>query len=225
LQLGVLSGGALITILVTVFWIYSRPAHVLTPPPPGESLPESAMPETLTPGAASVANPDELEPDAAVDPVAKYKRGVDIIGKNWRRGEAFKLVDGVKWIRAAAESGHHQAEAFLGRCYETGRGVIQDYTQAVDWYERAAVAGNAVAMGRLGEMFSDGRGVEPDLIQAYQWLNLAAARGVVDAERARRRVQARMSDEQLLLAQEASRQLDRTVPNPVMESPDWPAGF
>ncbi|HWY77695.1 MAG TPA: SEL1-like repeat protein, partial [Verrucomicrobiae bacterium] len=41
-------------------------------------------------------------------------------------------------LRAAAEAGDAASQCYLGICYQTGKGVAQDYTEAVKWLRRAA---------------------------------------------------------------------------------------
>jgi hypothetical protein len=228
LRFWLLSGLALVAILMTLIVGYSYRSMFISPAvfqgQTNRSLPTSTeqFDADLSPSSSIIE--DEMAAKSG-DPEAQYLHGLRVIKRAWQQGEQFKLVDGVKWIRLAAESGHLQAQSLLGRCYETGRGVIQDYTQAFIWYQRSAIAGSPVAMVRLARMYSEGRGAPEDIVQAYQWLNLAAARGLSEAERVRGRIQLRMSDEQLLSAQKESRYLDQTVPSITPDLDDWPSGF
>ena len=48
-------------------------------------------------------------------------------------------------VQKAAEQRHADAQAALGRCYESGEGVALDIKLADSWYCKAAIQGNAVA--------------------------------------------------------------------------------
>jgi len=66
--------------------------------------------------------------------------------------------------------------------YQTGRGVIQDYTEASKWYLKAAEQNLLFSQTNLGKMYSVGQGVTKDYVKAYMWTALAAAQGEEDAE-------------------------------------------
>jgi TPR repeat protein len=50
----------------------------------------------------------------------------------------------------------------LGRFYEHGEGVPQDYGKAREWFEKAAAKDVAAAMYNLGVLFGNGEGVPQD---------------------------------------------------------------
>ena len=90
--------------------------------------------------------------------------------------------------------------------YDTGRGVPQDDAEAVRWYRLAAEQGNASAQFRLGVAYGTGRSVPQDYVSAHMWLNLAAATGDEEARKARERVAASMTREQIAEAQARARE-------------------
>jgi uncharacterized protein len=51
------------------------------------------------------------------------------------------------------------AHVELGRCYDTGKGVPQDYAEAANWYRKAADQGDAQAQFCLGVKYHIGQGV------------------------------------------------------------------
>ena len=51
----------------------------------------------------------------------------------------------LKFYSKAADEGDAEAPLKLGRIYESGRGVSQDYVEAATWYRRAAEQGNREA--------------------------------------------------------------------------------
>jgi hypothetical protein len=79
----------------------------------------------------------------------------------------------------------------------------------VKWYRLAAVQGNEFAQVNLGAMYTKGRGVRQDFVRAYMWFNLAAAALSGDsgdtATKKRDRIVAKMTAEQITIAQGMSR--------------------
>jgi hypothetical protein len=76
-----------------------------------------------------------------------------------------------------AEQGNVEAQRKLGRMYEEGLGVKQDYREAVKWYLKAAEKGNAQAQYKLGTMYALGKGVRKDRLEAGKWFGKAAGQG------------------------------------------------
>ena len=76
-----------------------------------------------------------------------------------------------------AEQGNVEAQRKLGRMYEEGLGVTQDYREAVKWYLKAAEKGNAQAQYKLGTMYALGKGVRKDRLEAGKWFGKAAGQG------------------------------------------------
>ena len=72
---------------------------------------------------------------------------------------------------------------YKGLCYENGRGVNQDYTEAVRWYRKAAEQGDADAQWSLGLCYENGQGVNQDYTEAVRWYRKAAEQGDADAQR------------------------------------------
>jgi TPR repeat protein len=80
-------------------------------------------------------------------------------------------------FREAAAKGYAGSEYRLGYCYETGRGVVQNFSTANDWYEKAANQGYVDAQYKLGHSYRVGRGVAIDLPAAIEWYKKAASNG------------------------------------------------
>ena len=76
--------------------------------------------------------------------------------------------------RDAAEKGHAQAQAQLGRAYMLGEGVDKDYTQAIEWLRRSANQGTPTGQFLLGVMYDEGYGVEQSYSEALKWYIKAA---------------------------------------------------
>ncbi len=122
------------------------------------------------------------------------------------RGVPQDSAEAVKWYRKAAEQGHAAALYDLGLMYASGLGVPQDYADAAKWYRKAADKGFATAMLSLGFMYTAGQGVPQDLVSAWIWFDRAASRyppgpNRNEAARARNRVAAKMTPEQIAEAQ------------------------
>ena len=104
--------------------------------------------------------------------------------------------------KAAAERGSIIPQFLLGKMYEAGHGVTQNYAQAVRWYELAAAQGMDAAQYNLGLMYGRGRGVAQDYVRAHMWFNLAAVSGDADSVKARDITERQMTREQVAEAQQ-----------------------
>lgn len=76
-----------------------------------------------------------------------------------------------------AAKGDVEAMYNLGKCYENGDGIEQNYYKAVFWYNHAAESGSAAAMNRLGFCYSTGNGVKQNIEEAFRWHYKAAIAG------------------------------------------------
>jgi len=88
------------------------------------------------------------------------------------------IPEALKWYRKSAAKGNPDAQNELGRMYEDGEGVKQNYVLAPKWYRRAAehvpdLGGAGQGRNNLGLLYLNGRGVPQDYIQAYMWFSLA----------------------------------------------------
>ena len=102
----------------------------------------------------------QMAPETALDGLMAFNRG------NYSKARAI-------WSRLAVKE---DAEALcnLGRMYEIGAGVKQDFEKAADLYRRAALKANPYALGNLGVLYATGHGVEQDLVRSYIYSSLAA---------------------------------------------------
>ena len=76
------------------------------------------------------------------------------------------MEESYRLYRKAAEQGDARGLFCVARCFDYGRGVTQNSTEAVAWYQKAADAGSAAAMCDLGVCYERGEGVERDLSRA-----------------------------------------------------------
>lgn len=65
----------------------------------------------------------------------------------------------------------------LGRMYDMGQGVPENYTEALTWYRKAAEQGHSLAQLSLGTMYFLGRGVTQNYTEAVKWFRKAAEQG------------------------------------------------
>ncbi len=87
-------------------------------------------------------------------------------------------VEGVRWIRKAAEQGHAEALYSLGFAYEHGMGVPQSFTEAAKWHRISAEQGNAAAQARMGYLHLRGDvGLLIDHAESVKWFRTAAEQG------------------------------------------------
>jgi TPR repeat protein len=85
--------------------------------------------------------------------------------------------EAARWYSRAAECSHILAIYHLGRLYETGRGVHQDYLQAIKYYKIARDLGNRDALYQLGIIYQHGKGTRPDTEKAIDYYTKAAEKG------------------------------------------------
>ena len=84
-------------------------------------------------------------------------------------------------FQTGADRGDAISMANLGKLYQYGQGVAQDYGKAREWYEKAAANGYANAMSNLGGLYQYGQGVAQDYAKAREWYEKAAAKGDANA--------------------------------------------
>jgi TPR repeat protein len=92
-------------------------------------------------------------------------------------GTYSSLPEAARWYSRAAECSHDLALYRLGRLYEAGRGVKQDYLQAIKCYEIAKDPGNIDAPYQLGIIYQHGKGVKADTNKAVDYFTQAAQKG------------------------------------------------
>ena len=91
-------------------------------------------------------------------------------------------VEGMRWIRVAANGGLAAAQHELGLLYQRGWGVERNDAEAVKWYRLAADQGLAASQVNLADTYALGRGVPQDFGEALKWYRLAADQGSPYAE-------------------------------------------
>jgi uncharacterized protein len=112
-------------------------------------------------------------------------------------------------VMRLAKLGDMKSAAQLGRMYEMGRGVPQDYSEAAKWYYRAADRGDPQAQYGLALLYNKGLGVRRDYVLAEMWLNLSASQAVGDSRdyvaRMRDSIASKMTPSQLAASERLAR--------------------
>jgi uncharacterized protein len=74
----------------------------------------------------------------------------------------------------AARTGNPVAQYSVGRAFQKGKGIEQDYAKAVLWYRKSANQGHVKSQYRLGVAYRNGRGVQRDYMRSATWFRKAA---------------------------------------------------
>ena len=105
----------------------------------------------------------------------EFQRGKALFDKGQTK-EAFKL------LKSSASKGYGPAMNAVGFCYQYGKGVSKNYTNAAQYYRNAAVQGDANGAYNYGWMYLKGVGVDKNNDVAKKWLKIAANAGHADAK-------------------------------------------
>ena len=116
-------------------------------------------------------------------------------------------MEGVNWYKKAAEKGNASAQINLASALRSGKGVKQDDVEALKWYRASAEQGNGYGQAMLGILYGAGvGGLIQDYVRSHMWLNVAVSRGIVDSQKQRDAVAAKMTLEQVNRAQQLARE-------------------
>jgi len=77
-----------------------------------------------------------------------------------------------------AETGHAEAQLFMGVLYRYGLGVDQSSGDSAYWYERAAENGEIDAQNEIGFIYELGLGVEQNVDKAASWYEQVRAQDI-----------------------------------------------
>ncbi len=89
----------------------------------------------------------------------------------------------VEALKAQAAAGKVRAMYLLGKAYDEGDGVKQDYAEAAKWYEMATDKNDLVAPGKLAVLVAKGQGGEKqDYARARTLFLLSAQNGDRDSQ-------------------------------------------
>lgn len=101
--------------------------------------------------------------------------------------------------------GDREAQYYLARLYELGRGVEKNPAEAVHYFRHAAEKGHPQAQHRLGMALVLGEGVEQDMVEALKWFILAGEAGVEEAKQSAESVARFMTRMMVLDSRKAAR--------------------
>lgn len=101
--------------------------------------------------------------------------------ENGTRKQIRNWPEAVKWYEAAAQEKDPAGLYHLGRCYELGRGVPQNYAQASKYYSQAAQMGSDEAKAAFAGLQLDGHGIPRDEQAAIKMLQVLARAGCAPA--------------------------------------------
>lgn len=85
-------------------------------------------------------------------------------------------------VRDKARRGDAQAQYRMGRIFETGDGVDENFVKAAKWYRKAAQQNIVQAQYHLGSLYASGLGVRQSYEKAIQCFRKAAAQGYTPAK-------------------------------------------
>jgi TPR repeat protein len=119
----------------------------------------------------------------------------------------------LQWYLKAADQGLVAAQHNIGRCYNFGTGVAQNFAEAERWYRKAAEQGHTDAMFFLGTLYSNNHGEQTDTdtnILAYAWMHNAAELGNPTAIAIEKRLVMKLNPSQLEEAKELAAEYKNT---------------
>lgn len=107
------------------------------------------------------------------------------ITTRWKKEVAFN-IENFAYTQTEIEAGANRGEAsyqfLLGRLYEQGQGVEQDYIKAEYWYLKAAKKGYIYAQDSLGWIYEYQYDLFEKLNKSAYWYRLAAEQGYASAQ-------------------------------------------
>ena len=166
-------------------WILEEPGP--EPPEPDPSEPETPEPESPEPEPPET-QPPEPDPPKPKQPRTGWKYllagavvavgvlgvlGLFLAGVQQGKKSEVPPVSDEKEDESSREADAETPEECyqLGRAYEYGIEVDQDYTEAAKWYEKAAEQGDMSAQEKLIQCYRNGKGVEKDERKAVEWIS------------------------------------------------------
>ena len=86
------------------------------------------------------------------------------------------------WLERAQYQEDPEAWRELGKLYEIGKGIGQNYAEAMNWYLKAADQNDLDAQTNVGKLYYYGLGVQKDYTEAMKWFRIAGDRGHANAQ-------------------------------------------
>lgn len=146
------------------------------------------------------ADHGKTTPDALIALASFYLKG-EIAPQNYTKA--------IQLYLDAADSGNPRAQLELGFLYYIGQGVVQDFSKAHEWFQKAALNNYNMAQYNLGIMWYTGNNGlnKSSLVDAYAWINIAASNFYQDAYVLRDFLKSALTQDELHLAQQKSKDL------------------
>lgn len=152
---------------------------------------------------------EEIEKDASKgNPDAQFKLGLFYL-KGEGKDKDPTLAE--QWFEKAANQNHMEAEYYLGKLLLQSN-AAPNISKALGLFKNASHQGHGLSQYELGLMYLKGTGVPQNFVYAYSWLNTAAANGVPEAANARDMLMPKMTADQVLQAQQMSREMFSFTP-------------
>jgi TPR repeat protein len=112
-----------------------------------------------------------------------YKTGLKYYYGDSLEGIKPNPIEGMKWLRKAAEQGNERAIDRLYQIYYYGDDITdKNYEEAFKWSRLGAYQGYADAQYYVGEMYENGKGVKQNYAEALKWYEKAAEQGDDNAQ-------------------------------------------
>ena len=115
-------------------------------------------------------------------------------------GVPVDATQSVAWLKRGAEQKNPLDLYELGRLYEQGISVPQDYGHALKLYQLASNGLFQPALLALSKMYRDGHGVKPSQQTAYMWAWLAGHRGNAEGKQLAKALEAQLNNQQIDIA-------------------------
>lgn len=111
---------------------------------------------------------------------AQFRMAMSLLYK--RKKSQQDIIDGVIWLKRAANKHHLEAQYMLGNEYRIGDYLPKNFNKARQWFKLAAVKDHPQANYQLGVIYSKGLGIKKDEVKAKEYFNKAAKLGIGDAK-------------------------------------------
>ncbi|MDY5520204.1 tetratricopeptide repeat protein [Campylobacter lanienae] len=83
----------------------------------------------------------------------------------------------LKKLESSCDGGDMDACFYLGKLYDNGEGVTQNYQKAAELWKKACDGGNPSACGALGTLYEGGKGLRQDYAIAKEYFGKACDLG------------------------------------------------
>ncbi|MGE5506346.1 MAG: tetratricopeptide repeat protein, partial [Actinomycetota bacterium] len=142
------------------------------------------------------------------DPEARYRLGRMLLAERgfveYDENRVVKevsrpgMVEGERWLLAAARQGHARAQFELGRAYVGGVELPPDLPLGLGWLQAAGVQGDTDALILMADLAVKGQGYfAKDPVRAFVYYDLASGMGAKPADDARDRIAKTLNQKQL----------------------------